>query len=209
MTARPRRRALLRTIEALTEERETLIDRVVDLALEVEGSRASVDYNNEAGRLVLAERDAAIARVSGLIEANNREVERRRTAEQSVEVLEDELRDLCGVEEQYRSNYERYGDGSLHTRRAWDAMHRAGDRARRLLSSARSGGLVMSKDSLSHVIADALEILPEVLHHREKELGEECEVLRDLIDRMRVLAAAPPPPADSRVVELEAEAEDV
>lgn len=44
--------------------------------------------------------------------------------------LEELLRDLANAEAAYRDVHDRSGDGTLVAGRAWDAMRKAGDRAR-------------------------------------------------------------------------------
>jgi len=57
-------------------------------------------------------------------------------ASDEVATLLNALRYLADCEARYRLSYEQRGSGDMQTGRAWDAMRKAGDRARAILKAA-------------------------------------------------------------------------
>ena len=54
------------------------------------------------------------------------------------EEMQSALETLAATEAFYRDVHDRFGDGHLNTGHAWDAMRRAGDKARALISRAQA-----------------------------------------------------------------------
>lgn len=60
---------------------------------------------------------------------------RHRIAHQPDSALADELRALANAEAEYRRSHDLFGTDDMRTGRAWDAMRRAGDKARAILTA--------------------------------------------------------------------------
>lgn len=73
--------------------------------------------------------------VNGEEAARLRDFLNTRIAHQPDIALADELRALANAEAEYRRSHDLFGTDDMRTGRAWDAMRRAGDKARAILTA--------------------------------------------------------------------------